>query len=109
MAISEMEKVSFKRRKLVNTKLRDFTNSSRKQFKVNDPCEIDSLRPYDKCQFKHFNKWLDRKVYNKKPIDLMVGNGEVEWFLLLKTPRKWVDGKVRIFLFVSSLSFQIFF
>ena len=88
MAALEIDKVSFKRRNLVNTKLRDFTNPSRKQLKVNDPCEINLLRLYDKDQFKHFNKWLDGKVDNKKPIDISVSDGDVKWFLELKTLRK---------------------
>ena len=49
---SEMENVSFKRRKLVNVKLKEFTNQSGKQFKVNDPCDIDLVCPYNKDQFK---------------------------------------------------------
>ena len=32
----------------------------------------------------------------------MVGDRDVQWFLELKTLGKWVDGKVRIFLFVFS-------
>ena len=75
---TEVEKVPFKRRKLVNTKLRDFTNPFGKQFKVNDPCEIDPLRPYDKDQFKNFLKWLDGKVDNKNLNDLRVGDGNVQ-------------------------------
>ena len=45
---SKMENVLFKQRKLVNTKLKDFTNSSSEQFKVNDLCDVNPLRPYDK-------------------------------------------------------------
>ena len=73
---------------------------------MNDHCEIDSLRPYNKDQFKHFNKWLDGKVDNENLIDLRVGDGDVQWFLHLKTLGKWLDGGVRNLLFLSSLRFQ---
>ena len=93
---SEIENVSFKRRKLVNTKLKDFTNSFGKQFKVNDPYGVDPLCPYDKDQFQKFNKWLEGKVDNKKPIELGVNARDMAWFLELKTPGKWLNYKVRI-------------
>ena len=78
-------------------KLKEFTNPSSKQFKVNDPCDVDPLHPYDKDQLKRFNKWLKEKVDNTKLIELEVGARVVAWFLELKTHGKWVDGKVRIF------------
>ena len=105
MLTSKMEKLPFKRRKVANTKLRDFTNPSSEQCKVSDLCEIDSQRPYDKERFKNFMKWLDGKVDNKNLIDLRIGDGNVQWFLHLKALGKWLDGGVRNFLFVSSFRF----
>ena len=85
---SEMETVPFKRRKIVNVNLKEFTNSFDKQFKVNDPCDVDPLRLYYKDQFKKFNKWLEGKVDNTKSIELGVGAGDMAWFLELKIPEK---------------------
>ena len=73
----EVEKGNFKWRKRPNTKLADFTNPSSKKFKVNDPCEIDPLRPIDNEQLKNFMKWLDGKIENKKHIDVKTCDEDV--------------------------------
>ena len=86
--------VQFKRRKIGNVRYKDFPSS--KKFKVNDPCEMDLLRPYAKGKFKSFNKWLAGVVDNSMPIGLGVGSGDVAWFLDLKTPGRWLDGKTII-------------
>ena len=39
---------------------------------------------------------VSRMVDNIKLIELGVGAGDVSWLLDLKSPKKWVDGKVRI-------------
>ena len=57
---------------------------------------MDPPHPYDKNQFKSFNKWLIGVVDNTMPIELGVGLGDISWFLDLKTLKKWIDGKVRI-------------
>ena len=55
---SEVEPIQFKRRMIGNVRYKEFPNPSGKQFKVNDPCEVDPLRPYDKDQFKSLiNGW----------------------------------------------------
>ena len=64
---SEMENAQFKRIKIVkNERLKEFTNPSEKQFMVNNLCDVDPLCPYDKDQFKSFNKWLAGLVDNTK-------------------------------------------
>ena len=47
-------------------------------------------------------RWKGRK---KNLINVKTCDGDVQWFLHLKTPRKWCDGGVRNFLFVSFLRF----
>ena len=54
MPALDVEKGKFKRRKHPPTKLKDFTNPSGKKFKVNDPCEVDPLRPIDLEQLIFF-------------------------------------------------------
>ena len=59
MPSSEVENVQFKRRKIVNVRLKELiTNPSSKQFKVNYLCDVDPICPYNKDRFKSFNKWL---------------------------------------------------
>ena len=106
MPNAKVEKAKFKRRKQPITKFRDFTNPSGKKFKVNDPCKIDSLRPIDNGKLKNFMKLLDGRVKNKTLIYVKTCDKDVQWFVYLKTPGKWLDGEVRNFLFVSSLRFQ---
>ena len=61
MLDAEVEKAKFKRRKHPPTKFKDFTNPSGKKFKVNDPCEIDPLRPIEPEQLIFFlNGWTER-------------------------------------------------
>ena len=93
---AEVEHIQFKRRRIGNIRYKEYTNPSCKQFKVNDPCKVDPLFPYDEDQFRSFNKWLAGVVDNSTLIELGVGSGNISWFLDLKTPRKWIDGKVRI-------------
>ena len=76
VSASKMENVQFKQRKIVkNMRLKEFTNPSGKQFKVNDPCGADPLCPYDNDQFKSFNKWLAGLVDNTKSIELGLVQG----------------------------------
>ena len=106
MPYAEVEKAKFKRRKHPPTKFKDFTNPSRKKFKVNDPCEIDPLRLIEPEQLNFFLKWLDRNVENKNYIDLKSCDARVDWFQWLKTLGKWLNFDVRNFSFVTSLIFQ---
>ena len=106
MLDAEVEKTKFKQRNRPNNKFRDFTNPFDKKFKVNDPCKIDSLRPIGNRKLKNFMKLLDGKVKNKTLIYVKTCDKDVQWFVYLKTPGKWLDGEVRNFLFVSSLRFQ---
>ena len=46
---SDIEHVQFKRRKIVNVRYREYTNPLGKQFKINDPCDVNLLHPYDKA------------------------------------------------------------
>ena len=55
---SEVENVQFKRKKIGNVRLKEFTNSLGKQFKFNDLYDVDPLHSYGNDQFKSFNKWL---------------------------------------------------
>ena len=95
---AEVEHIQFKKKKIGNIGYKEYTNLLGKQFKVNDPYEVDPLRPYDKNQLRSFNKWLESIVDNSMPIKFGVGSGDVSWFLDLKTPGKWTDGKVRIYI-----------
>ena len=65
MPDAEVEKVNYKRKQRPNTNLAEVSNPSYKKFKVNDPCEINPLRPIDNDQLKYFMKWLDGKVEKK--------------------------------------------
>ena len=61
VSASKMENVQFKQRKIVkNMRLKEFTNPSGKQFKVNDPCGAD---PYVHTIMINsnpsINGWLD--------------------------------------------------
>ena len=85
----EVEKGNSKHKQLLNTNLPEVANPPCKKFKVNDPCEINPLRPIDNDQLKHFMKWLDGKVENKKSINMKLADANMDWFLHLKTPRKW--------------------
>ena len=73
----EVQNVQFKRRKIGNVRLKEFINPLGKQFRVNDLCEIEPLRPYNKDQFKSFNKWFAGVVDNTKPIEMGVGSGDI--------------------------------
>ena len=96
MEPTDVAHVRFKRRNIGNVRYKDFTNSSGKKFKVNDPCEVDPLSPYDKDQFKSSNKWLARVADNSMPNELGLGYRDVAWLMDLKTPGRWIDGKVII-------------
>lgn len=82
---------------------KQFTNPSSKLFKVSDPCQVDPLNPYDKDQFKSFNKCYTGVVDNSMPIELKVGTGYVSWFLDLKTLEIWIDGKVRFYILYTHI------
>ena len=77
---SKVEHIQFKRRKIANVRYRDYTNPSGKLFKVNDPCEVDPLCPYDKDQYRSFNRWLACLVYNIRPIEMGVSSNDVMVF-----------------------------
>ena len=77
LSSSEIEHVQFKSRRIGNVRYKEYTNPLGKQFKVNDLCEMDPLRLYDKDQFKSFNKWLAGVVDNTMPIEMEVGSEDI--------------------------------